>query len=75
MKRIKQSRLKFYWGAVGKLGVALQFKLRVNFKNDFLIWLEGSEGSVQFSSVAQSCPTLCDPMIKACIYAKEEHPS
>ena len=24
--------------------------------------LEGKEGSVQFSSVTQSCPTLCDPM-------------
>ena len=27
-----------------------------------LLWLDGPFPSVQFSSVAQSCPTLCDPM-------------
>ena len=32
------------------------------YLNDSVVWQEPKPASVQFSSVAQLCPTLCDPM-------------
>ena len=36
--------------------------IKILFVGFFLICWEFFQSSVQFSSVAQSCPTLCDPM-------------
>ena len=38
------------------------FLTRANFVLEAAMWKQGMTGSVQFRSVAQSCPTLCDPM-------------
>ena len=50
----------------GKLEVVKQEMARVNVNilgMSELKWTgKGEFNSVQFSSVAQSCPTLCDPM-------------
>ena len=53
-----------------KAGVAILISDKIDFKTKAVkrdkeghyIMIKGSVQEVQFSSVAQSCPTLCDPM-------------
>ena len=42
------------------LETAIEYVLLVYIKDTKMLWFK--EHSVQFSSVPQSCPTLCDPM-------------
>ena len=35
---------------------------RLQLQSETMGWEGSGKSSVQFSSVAQSCPTLCDPM-------------
>ena len=37
-------------------------KIKIFFTRHCFLWYQNSFSSVQFSSVTQSCPTLCDPM-------------
>ena len=41
---------------------SLAFKGQMQLQYIFFLWQELLPSSVQFSSVTQSCPTLCDPM-------------
>ena len=40
----------------------MQFKNKINVKSNVHVTKNEMFLAVQFSSVAQSCPTLCDPM-------------
>ena len=47
----------------GKPGLKLNIpKMNINKKDNLTKLVTVDLGEVQFSSVAQSCPTLCDPM-------------
>ena len=61
-----QARIKTAEGNINNLRYADDTTLMAESKEELKILLmkvkEESESSVQFSSFAQSCPTLCDPM-------------
>ena len=49
-----------FWQCCGILGTTSKERKKIRKLNWVEIWM--LLGSVQFSSVTQSCPTLCDPM-------------
>ena len=51
-----------YWIFSFSISPSNKYSGLVSFRMDWLDHLEVQFSSVQFSSVAQSCPTLCDPM-------------
>ena len=61
-----QTVIKIARGNINNLRYANDTTLMAESKEELKILLmkvkEESESSVQFSSIAQSCPTLCDPM-------------
>ena len=55
--------IKIIQGLTGNLNHLVIQRLRLNcLKTDFFVWRWLIHSNLQFSSVAQSCLTLCDPM-------------